>query len=187
MFEATKIKWETFLIQHCSKFSRNSVVLIISFESHIIIFVEMSDGDCIILSNLLAIHMDCRVTSKGHTLEDRKVNGFLTCVQLLRSILVKYLLFRAKFQDLLSIDPPRHHLLAQVCALLPWIKVYNSVKVNKLYASTTSGFWSVSRLHGNCGGASLISISHFANISANFIRFKCWKLIIKMRQVSFPI
>ena len=37
------------------------------------------------------------------------------------------------------------------------------------------------------GGAGLISISHFTTIFANFRGYKCWKIKIKMRQVSFHI
>ena len=48
-------------------------------------------------------------------------------------------------------------------------------------------FRSVSRIHERWGWAGLISISHFTTIFANFRWYKCWKIKLKMTQVSFHI
>ena len=48
-------------------------------------------------------------------------------------------------------------------------------------------FRSVSRIHERWGWAELISISHFTTIFTNFRGYKCWKIKLKMTQVSFHI
>ena len=44
-------------------------------------------------------------------------------------------------------------------------------------------FRSVSRFHGKCGGAGLISISQLSTNLADFSGCKCWKIKVEMKQV----